>query len=153
MTKQKQKNNTMKHTLSLLTPLLTLVTCAVLTLGAASQAQAADATGTWTWTRPGRNGGEAQKMTLKLKADGEKLTGSLTSPGRQGGDPVKTEISGGKVTGAEISFSVTREVNANKMTTKYSGKISADSIKGKAESERNGQPQSRDWEAKREIAK
>lgn len=143
----------MKHTLSIFTPLLTLATCAVLTLGAASQTQAADATGTWTWTRPGRNGGEAQKMTLKLKAEGEKLTGSLTSPGRQGGEPVKTEISGGKVKGDEISFSVTREFNANKMTIKYSGKVSADTIKGKTESERNGQPQSRDWEAKRDAAK
>jgi len=143
----------MKRTLNLFTPLLTLATCAVLTLGAASQAQAADATGTWTWTRAGRNGGEAQKLTLKLKVEGEKLTGALTSPGRQGGDPVKTEISDGKVKGDEISFSVTREVNANKMTTKYSGKVSADTIKGKAESERNGQPQSRDWEAKREVAK
>jgi len=143
----------MRPTRNILTPFLTLATCAFLTFGAASQAQAADATGTWTWSRPGRNGGEAQKMTLKLKADGEKLTGSLTSPGRQGGDPVKTEISDGKVKGDEISFSVTREVNSNKMTTKYSGKVSADTIKGKAESERNGQTQSRDWEAKREPAK
>ena len=143
----------MRPTRNVLTPFLTLATCAFLTFGAASQAQAADATGTWTWSRPGRNGGEAQKMTLKLKADGEKLTGSLTSPGRQGGDPVKTEISDGKVKGEEISFSVTREVNSNKMTTKYSGKVSADTIKGKAESERNGQTQSRDWEAKREPAK
>ena len=36
---------------------------------------------------------------------------------------------------------------------KYNGKVSADSIKGKSESERNGEPQSRDWEAKREAAK
>lgn len=109
----------MKRTYNLLTPLLTLAACAALTLGVASQTQAADATGNWTWTRPGRNGGEAQKLTLSLKADGEKLTGSLTNPGRQGGAPVKTEISDGKVKGDEISFSVTREVNANKMTTKY----------------------------------
>lgn len=39
------------------------------------------------------------------------------------------------------------------MTIKYSGKVSVDTIKGKAESERDGQPQSRDWEAKREVAK
>ena len=143
----------MKRTLNLLTPLLTIAACAVLALGAASQAQAADASGTWTWSRPGRNGGEAQKMTLTLKADGEKLAGSLTSPGRQGGDPVKTEISDGKVKADEISFSVTREFNGNKMTTQYSGKVMADAIKGKTESERNGEKQSRDWEAKREAAK
>jgi hypothetical protein len=143
----------MKRALTTIIPLLTLATCTFLTLGAVSQAQAADATGTWTWTRPARNGGQAQKMTLKLKADGEKLTGSVTSPGRQGGDPVKTEISEGKIKGDEISFTVTREINSNKMIAKYSGKVSADTIKGKVESERNGQPQSREWEAKREAVK
>jgi hypothetical protein len=35
------------------------------------------------------------------------------------------------------------------MVSKYNGKVSADAIKGKIESERNGQPQTRDWEAKR----
>jgi hypothetical protein len=51
--------------------------------------------------------------------------------------------------GDEITFSTTREVNGNKMTSKYSGKISGDTIKGKMEFERNGEPVSRDWEAKR----
>lgn len=143
----------MKRGLTTIIPLITLATCTFLTLGAGFQAQAADATGTWTWTRPARNGGEALKMTLKLKAEGEKLTGSVTSPGRQGGDPVKTEISDGKIKGDEISFTVTREINSNKMIAKYSGKVSADAIKGKVESERNGQPQSREWEAKREAVK
>ena len=48
---------------------------------------------------------------------------------------------------------MTREFNGNKFTTKYAGKISGDTIKGKAESERDGQARSRDWEAKREAAK
>jgi len=143
----------MKHTLNTVAPLLTLVTCAFLSFGAASQAQAADASGTWTWSRPGRNGGEARTTTLTLKADGEKLTGALTNPGRQGGDPVKTEIGDGKVQADKISFSVTREWNGNKMVIKYSGTVSADTIKGKQESERNGEVRSRDWEAKREAAK
>ena len=33
------------------------------------------------------------------------------------------------------------------MTNKYSGTIADGSIKGKIESERNGQPMSRDWNA------
>ena len=150
---QKAKTQSMKRTSTLFTTLLALATGAVLTLGAASVAQAADATGTWTWSRPGRQGGEAQKMTLTLKADGEKLTGTLTSPGRQGGDPVKTEISDGKVKGDEVSFSVTREYNGNKMTTKYSGKVSADTIKGTVErpARGGGDPTKTDWEAKREA--
>jgi hypothetical protein len=140
----------MQRTSRVLTSVLTLTACAILALSAATQAQAADVSGTWTWSRPGRNGGEAQKMTLKLKAEGEKLTGTMTSPGRQGGQATDTEITDGKVKGDEISFSVTREFNGNKMTTKYSGKVTGDTIKGKTEMDRNGQAQSRDWEATRE---
>lgn len=143
----------MKYTINSAPSLLSLLTCAVLTLGAASHTLAADASGNWTWSRPGRNGGEAWKTTLTLKADGEKLTGTLTNPGRQGGDPVKTPISDGKVTGDAISFSVTREFNGNKMVIKYSGTVSGDTIKGKTEVERDGQTRSREWEAKREPAK
>lgn len=39
------------------------------------------------------------------------------------------------------------------MVQKYSGKLTADAIKGKIAFERNGEAQSRDWEAKREAAK
>jgi hypothetical protein len=62
-----------------LTALLALATFAI-----ATAVQAADATGSWTWTRQGRNGGNEVKMTLKLKVAGEKLTGTLSSPGRDG---------------------------------------------------------------------
>lgn len=127
--------------------------CALLALGFVSQSRAeekkADPTGTWTWTRPGRNGGPEVKMTLKLKLEGDKVTGTLTMPGRNGGDPVETKIEDGKIKGDEVSFSVTREFNGNKFATKYNGKITAESIKGKAEFERNGETQSRGWEAKK----
>ena len=89
-------------------------------------------------------------MTLKLKVDGDKLTGKLSSPGRDG-QTTETAIADGEVKGEEISFTVTREFNGNKMVSKYNGKVSADTIKGKIESERNGQTQSRDWEAKRAV--
>ncbi len=93
--------------------------------------------------------GEGRKMTLKLKVEGDKLTGTMSSPGREG-KATDTAISEGKVKGDEISFSVTREFNGNKMTSKYSGKVTADAIKGKIETERDGNTRSRDWEAKRE---
>lgn len=126
------------------------MTCAVLLLGAVAT-QAADATGTWTWSTPGRNGGEPRKMTLKLKAEGEKLTGTLTAPGRQGAEPRPVEIGDGKVKGDDVSFTVTREFQGNKMVAKYHGKVSADSIKGKMDfKNRDGEDQSRDWEASRE---
>jgi hypothetical protein len=131
--------------------------CVIFALGFVSTLQAqdkkADPTGTWTWMRQGRGGGGEVKMTLKLKTEGDKLTGKLTSPGRQGGDPVEVEIKDGKIKGDEVSFSVTREVNGNTFTSKYNGKVTGDTIKGKTEFERNGETQSRDWEAKRDTAK
>src|SRR5262249_9057217 len=109
----------------------------------------ANPTGTWTWSRPGRNGGPEIKMSMKLKTEGDKVSGVVISPGRQGGDPIETKIEDAKPNGDELSFTVTREFNGNKLTTKYHGKVTADSIKGKAETDRNGETQSRDWEAKR----
>ncbi len=156
-----------------LSSFLKLTTCAVLLIGSVGLTHAADSkvTGTWTWTmqgraRGGQGGGDAnaqapaRKFTLKLKADGEKLTGTLASPaggrGGQGGganaQPRETEISDGKVKGDEVSFSVKREFQGNSFVTKYSGKLDGDTIKGKTEFDRNGEAQSRDWEAKREAA-
>jgi hypothetical protein len=139
--------------------LTSLIKCAifsVLAVGLLSTAQAQDKkaspTGTWSWTMPGRNGGPDRKMTLKLKAEGEKLTGKLISPARQNqSQPNETEIKDGKIKGDEVSFTVVREFNGNTMTTKYNGKVSADSIKGKVEFGRDGNTQERDWEAKRQT--
>jgi hypothetical protein len=135
-----------------LKPLLTLTLSAIFASGLLAQTQAqdkkADPTGTWTWTTPGRNGGPERKMSLKLKMEDSKLTGVLTMPGRQG-TTVETKITDGKVKGEELSFTVTREFNGNTMTSKYKGKLSADAIKGKIEFERNGETNTRDWEAKR----
>ena len=141
---------------NLFASLVTLAAGAVLALGAVDLKAAdtkADPSGTWTWSVPGRNGGPGRKNTLTLKAEGDKVNGKLTTPGRQGGEPRSVDISDGKVKGDDVSFTVTREFNGNKMSQKYSGKLSGDSIKGKVEFERNGETQSRDWEAKREAGK
>jgi hypothetical protein len=107
--------------------------------------QAADVNGTWTWTTPGRNGGPERKSILKLKTEGDKLTGTIN--GRQ--EDIK--ITDGKVTGDEVSFKVSRAgQNGNTFTQKYTGKVSGESIKGKVTFDRNGEEQTRDWEAKRE---
>ena len=117
----------------------------VLVCSAAAQVRAADATGTWTWETPGRNG-NTNKQTLKLKQEGDKLTGTV-----QGARGSAMEIKNGKIDGNEISFKVTRERNGTTATTTYTGKLEGDTIKGKIESEgRNGQTRSRDWEAKRQ---
>src|SRR4051795_6836510 len=119
------------------------------------QAIAADKPdGTWTWSVPGRNGGDPRTSTLKLKSDGDKLTGKISSPGRQGGEARETDIEDGKIKGDEVSFKVVREFNGNKFTANYNGKLSGDTIKGKVERQgQDGNTNSRDWEAKRETEK
>ena len=111
-------------------------------VGALRADDKANPTGTWKWTVNINN--QEREMTLKLKLDGDKLTGSMV--GRNGQD---TPIEDGKFKDGEVSFKVTRERMGNKFTIKYTGKVSGDTIKGKTEFERDGQPQSRDWEAKR----
>lgn len=119
------------------------VAALLLTLMFVATVQAADdPTGTWTW-KTERNG-QSRESTLKLKLEGDKLTGVM--PGRNNAE---TAISDATFKDGELAFSVTREFNGNKFTMKYSGKLSGDTIKGKIESERNGQKMSRDWEAKR----
>ena len=131
-----------------LSAVVRLAVCLVLALGFAAKAddKKADPTGTWKWSSTGQNG-QTRESTLTLKLEGDKLTGALT--GRNG----DTAIANATVKGDEISFEVTREFNGTKMTTKYNGKLSGDTLKGKIESTRDGQPQSRDWDAKREAAK
>jgi hypothetical protein len=137
---------------------LTLVALALtLTLGLfsaslrAADEKKADATGTWKWSQAGRQGGNPREMTLKLKQDGEKLTGALTTPPfQQGGDPVTTEIADGKVKGNEISFTITREFNGTKRTSKYAGTVDGDTLKGKiTRTNQNNEEVTTDFEAKR----
>ena len=140
----------MNRKYTLFTALAAIACCALIALSAAAQPadKKPDATGTWTWSVPGRNGGPYRTNTLTLKAEDTKLTGKLTSPGR-GGATNETAIADGKVEGDSVSFCVVREFNGNSMTNKYSGKVSADAITGKMEFNRNGEPSTRDWAAKR----
>jgi hypothetical protein len=136
--------------------LTSLAVCAVLAfagnLTASAEDKALSATGNWSWTVPGRDGGADRKMTLALQQDGEKLTGKVSSPGRDGAAARETEITDGSVKGSDVTFSVTREFNGTKRTSKYTGKLSADAITGKVESkDRDGNDQSRDWTAKKEA--
>ncbi len=114
--------------------------------GAASLVRAeekADPTGTWKWSVTFNN--QTFDQVLKVKVDGEKLSGTIS-----GRDNTETAIDDGKFKDGEVSFSVTRERNGQKRTTKYKGKLDGDTIKGKSERERNGQNVETDWEAKRE---
>jgi hypothetical protein len=109
----------------------------------ASLAQAADdPTGTWKWKTKFQD--QEREMTLKLKLEGDKLTGSM--PGR---DNQETAIEEGSFKDGTVTFKVTRERNGNKFVSKYSAKLSGDTLKGTIESERNGQTNKREFEATR----
>ena len=131
-----------------------IVMGAVVLTGALTLAQAqgkpVDPSGTYIWTQAGRNGGPDRTNTLVLKLDGDKLTGNLTAPGRGGAAGTPTDITDGKITGADVSFAVVRTFNDNSMTNKYSGTLADGSITGKIEFNRNGDVQSRDWTAKKQ---
>ncbi len=123
-----------------------LAVCLALTLGFTAQAEdkKIDLNGTWKSSFTNQQG-QARETIFKLKAEDGKLSGTVS--GRNG----ETAIEDAKFAGDDVSFSVTREFNGNKVVTKYSGKVSGDAITGKSESQRDGQPQSRDWVAKREA--
>ena len=135
----------MQRTLKSFLP-LTICLALLISLAARAEDKKPEITGTWKSSFTNQNG-QVRESVFKLKAEGEKLTGTVS--GRQN----DTAIEQGKIKGEEVSFQVTREFNGNKMVFKYTGKVSGDTIKGKSESERDGQPQKRDWEAKREAAK
>lgn len=109
---------------------------------APAQDKAADPAGTWTWTVERK--GEKREVTLKLANAGGKLTGTVTT-GKDG----ETRIEDGTFKDGEVRFSVTRERNGEKFTSKYSGKLAGDAIKGSYETTVGGKEQKRDWEAKR----
>ena len=113
-------------------------------VGLVSPAIAADATGTWKWTTTFN--GQSRDSTLKLKQEGDKLTGVYVG----GQSNTETPIEDASLKGDTISFKVTRERNGQKATTKYTGTLKDDTITGKSERERDGQTQSTDWVAKRQ---
>jgi autotransporter translocation and assembly factor TamB len=82
---------------------------------------AGDVTGKWTAEMAGR-GGNSMTVTMNLKADGSKLSGTVS--GRMG----ETEISDGKVDGDNVTFAVVREFNGNKITQNYRGRVNGDTI-------------------------
>jgi hypothetical protein len=121
-----------------------VVAAAAVVLALVAIVNAADSlTGTWKWSE--ERGGQARERTAKLKVDGDKLTGSIL-----GRDNQENPIADGSFKDGKVSFSYTREFNGNKFTSKYTGTLSGDSIKGKVESQRDGQTQSADWNATRQ---
>ena len=85
-------------------------------------ALAADIDGKWTAEVQGGKRGP-QTQTLTLKANGDKLTGTIDN-GRGGVD-----ISEGMIHGNEVMFKVVREFNGNKVEQNYKGTLTRDDLK------------------------
>lgn len=128
--------------------LKTSLTLAALTLalgwfGPTAQAADANVAGTWksSFTTPD---GQTIESTLKLKQEGDKLSGTVI--GRNGNEYPMDEV---KLTGDQLSLKVTRERNGEKVTMKVAATLSGDNLKGKLESNWGGEDRKADWEAKR----
>jgi hypothetical protein len=89
---------------------------------ALSLAWAADVNGKWTAQVPGRDG-QTRELTFTFKAEGEKLTGSMS--GQQG----DSEITDGKISGDQISFTVKINMQGNERKFLYKGTVSGDEMK------------------------
>ncbi len=111
-----------------------LLFAGIFLLAVAMVAIAADnVTGKWVYEQQGRDG-TPRPVTMELKADGAKLTGTVSGGmggrmGGGGGAPQAQQISNGKVDGDKVYFEVTREFQGNSMTTKYEGAVSGNEMK------------------------
>lgn len=105
----------MKKILSVLSVFaLTLITA----VSVAAQSSAAG-----EWDAAMNTPGGTRNFKIKLKVDGEKLTGEV---GREGGSLPLT----GSVKGNDIQFSYTVNYNGNDLVLTMSGKVDGDTIKG-----------------------
>ena len=96
-----------------------------------TSAFAADVDGKWTASMPGRQG-NTMEVTFTFKADGSKLTGTMSNPRGE------SEIKDGKIDGENISFNQTFERGGNSMTIVYKGKVKGDTIEFSREMQGGG---------------
>lgn len=113
---------------------------------------AADITpaGTWKWSQPGRDDRPAIEMTVQLDYKDGQLTGTMLGFESPMGKVPDVAIADASFKDGTVAFSVTREFNGNKRTTKYQGKLEGDTIKGSSERPgRDGNLMKTEWNATR----
>jgi hypothetical protein len=99
--------------------------------------------GTWRWSFTMPDGTQVEPK-LKLKEVDGKPTG--TSSFRAGTETPVTNLT---VQGDQVAFDVVRERDGHKIITHYSGQLNGETIKGKIQSNWNGEAQTYPWEALR----
>ena len=93
-------------------------------------ASSSNATGLWKWALVTESG-DSHDLSLKLKQDGDKLTGFVIL-----GDN-------------EVTLTVTREQDGKTQVSKFKGTLEGDTIKGKIDSDWSGEKRNYPWNAKR----
>jgi hypothetical protein len=96
-----------------------ILTTSALVLLYASSACAADVSGIWTGTLTDRNN-DPQDLSFRFTQKGETLTGKMY------GDNESTTVSAARISGNQITFSVTTELNGQITTFKYTGTMDGD---------------------------
>lgn len=113
--------------------------------GAVNRVGAADKDDpTGTWKIRSKFDAKAYDQTLKIENKDGKVTGTITS------GPKVTKIEDGKFKDGELTFALTLETKGIKVTTRYAGKVTGDTIKGTSVTEFNGKDFKSEFEGKRE---
>ena len=92
----------------------------IIALGAVT-ALAADLNGKWKASVETPRG--TQEITFDFHVDGAALTGKVTTPRGE------SDITDGKIDGANLSFTQVVNFNGNEMKINYTGKVDGDNIK------------------------
>jgi hypothetical protein len=110
---------------------------------AAAEGDKADPVGTWKCEY--EIGGMKRMSTLKIKKDGDKLTGTMSWP-----DQKEEKLKDLKLKDDTLTFSAVRKFMENEIPIDYTLKFDGDKLKGKGAAEFGGQKQEFDIEGKRE---
>lgn len=114
----------------------------LLTVADARAADKDDPTG--TWKIKSKLGKKDVEQTLTIENKDGKVTGTITA------GKMETKIEDGKFKDGELTFSVTREIKDNKVTAKFVGKVTGDTIKGTSTTEFNGKEFKSEFEGTKE---
>ncbi len=107
---------------------------------------------TGTWELSIEVYGDTHIYPLKLKLDGNKLTGAVVDDiPSEDGTYEEYPLRGGKCKDGAVSFTVIAVRHGAQMPVVVVGKLSGDTMKGKADAELDGQHVSLPWDAKRIV--
>ena len=125
-------------------PVLLAVTLAGLA-GLATAEDPINPTGTWKW----RLFNQSAENTLKLKLDGDKLTGALLRKNNSLEVPIEDATYKAGMVTFKVNVTSERGDPVVKIVIKFAGTVSGDAIEGTIEFKHPDQTISRDWHARR----